>query len=288
MKTCFAIFVCFVLAASGAFAQNSVVFAGLTNTSLGNSTLTISNNQLVVGNLSSNGVNGVSIDLPTNLTAFEVYLPSLEVSNTLPIGAYIQEEVVGPNGDFFGTLMVTKTGVTNGIVTGDFLPLGSSNFTVLAYSNGVFVAGATNVPQNSILASFDILPSLDIEVGKGVTVNFNSNLQSTVLGDPVGPVLCDKIYFIPEGVSFEGPFTAVDITASQVTTLVIAGEIVLPVSLSVTRTSQALLLQWFGSSILQVSTNLMNWTNVIGALSPYPAPIGHTNQFFRISQTNTF
>jgi hypothetical protein len=280
------------LAASGAFAQTNVLYAGMTNTSLGAATLTISGSQLVVGNLGSNGLDGVSIELPANFTALEVYLPSLEVSNAVPVGAYIEEGVVGPAGVLLGSITVTKVSETNGIVTGNFLPLGSSNFTVLAYSNGVFVAGATNVPQTDVLANFDpapaILPSLDLEVGKGATVNFNSNLQSTVVGDPVGPVLCDKIYFLPEDVPFQGPFLAVNVTAAQLPVLTISGEIVLPVSLSLSRTTQDLVLQWFGTSILQASANLVNWSNMIGATSPFTNLISRTNQFFRISQTNTF
>jgi hypothetical protein len=227
MKTRFAVFVCFLLAASGALAQ-TLVFDGLTNTSLGNATLVVTNNQLIVSNIGTNGLDGVSIALPTNFATLEVYMPSLQASNTLPVGAYIEEEVIGTNG-LLGTLKVTKMSETNGIVTGDFLPLGSSNFTVLAYSNGVFVAGATNVPYTEVLANYDpapaILPSVDVEVNGGVTITF-TNLQSTTAGDPVGPVLCNKIYFLPEGVPFNGPFTAVDVTASQVPTLVIAGEII--------------------------------------------------------------
>jgi hypothetical protein len=125
-------------------------------------------------------------------------------------------------------------------------------------------------------------------VGVGVTVNFNSNFQSTVLADPVGPVLCDKIYFIPDGVSFEGPFQAVNVMAFQVPVLTIAGEVVLPVTLSLSRIGQAVELHWFGTANLQNSSNLQNWTNISGATSPYIVEIIPANQFFRLSQTNTF
>jgi hypothetical protein len=234
----------------------------------------------------------VSIALPDGLTALEVSCPSLEDSNSLPVGAYIEEEVIGTaNGvvnGLLGTLTVTKTGDTNGIVTGDFLPLGSSTFTVQAYLDGVFVAEATNVPESDVLATFDGLPSYDIELGVGVTVNFNGNKQSATLGDPVGPVICDQLVIIPEGVSFDGPFTAVEITASQVPALIIAGEIVSPMVLNVSQSGGILMLQWYGAGSLQSSSDLQNWSDMSGVTSPYVASMGAQAQFYRLVQTNGF
>src|ERR1039458_5320272 len=110
----------------------SVVYQGLTNTSVGSAIIA---NQLdhgsntadfAVSNLGSSGQDGVSIALPSNLSALEVHFQALDISNTLPVGAYVQEQMIGTftgatNGQW-GTLTMTKTGTGNYVVSADYSP----------------------------------------------------------------------------------------------------------------------------------------------------------------------
>jgi hypothetical protein len=111
-------FICYSSVTTTLFAQSglseNLVYQGLTNTTLGNATESIaccvsnlgSSGQdglaLIITNLGSSGQDGVTISLPGGSSALALAYESLDPSNTLPAGAYIQEQAVG-----------TANGITN-------------------------------------------------------------------------------------------------------------------------------------------------------------------------------
>ena len=95
--------------------NESVMYQGLSNTSLGGAALSepccVSNLgsggqdglSLYITNLGSGGQDGLTVTLPANLSALNVVWEPLEASNSLPTGAYIQQQVIG-----------SGNGITNG------------------------------------------------------------------------------------------------------------------------------------------------------------------------------
>jgi hypothetical protein len=276
-----------------------LVYQGLTNTSLGNATLAASNGTLIVSNLGSSGQDGVSIAWPPSLSGLDVTWQSLDPSNTLPVGAYIQEDIIGTAGaitnGLLGTVTMTKLcatcGANNGsnyVISADFSPIGVSNYTVQAYLQGVLVAQATNQPGPAVAYS-DFWGDSGCTPPSAVTGggwDWETNLTGgslplvTIAG--LAGVQCDQLYIVPENVS--GISTAFQLTASGVPSLTITEVTVSPLVLNMSQTQQTLTLQWFGSGVLQTSFDLQNWTVVNGATSPCAVTMGACNQYFRISQ----
>jgi RHS repeat-associated protein len=126
----------------------SVAFAGLMHASVGDASVSVQSNKLTVANLGSSGQDGVAIAMPTNALAWAAQWEPLDPNGTLPVGAYLEEKVIGTGGPvtngLLGTLTATKAGSANYVVGGDFSPLGVSNLTVLVY-NGTSLVAQTNV-----------------------------------------------------------------------------------------------------------------------------------------------
>src|SRR5208282_385922 len=122
----------------------SLVYQGLTNTSLGHASITASGSQEVISNLTSGGQDGVSISLPGNLTGLDVMWQPFDPSNALPVGAYLQEQLTGTAGlvtnGVLGSYTVTKLCDSCGgdygsnfVMSADFSAIGASTYTVQAY-----------------------------------------------------------------------------------------------------------------------------------------------------------
>ena len=301
----------------------SLVYQGLTNTPLGNATLALSGSELVVSNLGSSGQDGVSLALPSHLSAVDVNSLSLDVSNTLPVGAYIRSQAVGTaNGitnGVLGTVTVTKMG-TNLSVSADCSPMGVSTFTVQAYRQGVLVAQATNqsggymmqiINPNGGVNPPPPPPPWPYSWGFGWWYwdyppwawwerpwynpydwwppiwYFDWPEFSPVLATSgtFANVACDHVYIIPEGVSLSSAPTAFQLTASQVPSLSMTAVTVSPLRISLSQTPQNVKLRWFGTGVLQISTDLKTWTDLTNAVSPYVVPTGSAaRDFYRIRQ----
>ena len=207
-------------------------YAGLPHTALGQATLMeATDGALLVSNIGSSGQDGVSVALPSDLTAWEAHWQPLDPLDALPVGAYVREALIGTgNGvvnGVLGTLQVTKAGTSNHVVSADFSPLGASTYTVQAYRQGVLVAQATNQPGAALAAAVGGLESAGFEVSccplrwRGWLDWGTAGTSLSVAGTTVS---CDNLYITPEGVSFTGPPTAVEITASQIPSLTITSE----------------------------------------------------------------
>jgi hypothetical protein len=95
----------------------------------------------------------------------------------------------------------------------------------------------------------------------------------------------DNIAIIPLGLPATNVFSAVVIQASQIPSITVTNEIVLPLALNSTVTGTNLQFQWYGTGLLQSSPNLNYWTTLSNSTSQYLQPIGSSNQFFRLMES---
>jgi hypothetical protein len=270
-------------------------YGGLSHTSLGNATVAVQGNQLSISNLGSSGQDGVSIALPGTLTGLEMHWQDPDPLGALPVGAYLKQQVVGPASDgtsgVLGALQVTKAGTSNYVVSADFSPVGASTYTVQAYRQGVMVAQASGQKGAAMAVASGCSWSGDITYTCcpwSVTVSLDWGSGGTSLLVAGAKVTCDQLYIIPENVAWQGAPTAMQITASQVPALSMTAATVSPVLVSLSLANQNATLQWFGTGVLQQTSDLRNWSDVSGATTPYTIPMSGTNQFFRITQPTSF
>ena len=269
----------------------SQIYGGLNSTTLGSATLAVTGSQMVISNLGSSGQDGVSFALPASFSALELNWLSLDLSNTLPIGAFVQEQGVGTaNGvtnGVLGTVTVTKAGISNYVVSADFSPLGASNDILQAYLQGIRVAQTTNL-NGATLATCASWPCPDLEYipsqGWVLTVHFPFGPANVSIGTG-SAVTCDHLSIGPGNRAWSNAPTALQIVASQVPSLNVTAATVSPSLLSLSVNNQTVTLQWYGTAVLQSSTDLTTWTDVTNALSPYtvtPQTSGGPSKFYRL------
>jgi hypothetical protein len=257
------------------------VVGGVAFTPVGTASLGFAGNKLCVTNNQSG--DGMAVAVPGGGSGLDVGWQALP--NTLPVGAYIQEQVVGTANGItegnLGTVTITKTS-TNYVVTADFTPINATGYTVQAYSNGVLVAQATHQPGVA-LASCNIWNDSGccrIPEPIGVGEDWWTNVLVTIAGG--GSALCNSLFITPENVSALGAWTDFQITASQVPSFTITSVRVSPLRLSLSASGQNAMLSWVGTDDLQQSFDLKTWSDVSGSTTPYSLPLGGTSRFFRL------
>ena len=205
----------------------TVEFAGLEHTSLGHATLNVASNKLIVANIGSSGVDGVTIAIPTNAVGWSAQWQPLDPDGTLPVGAYLQEQIIGTGGPvtngLLGRLTVTKAGTGNYVLSADVSLMAASSLTVKVYS-GTTLLAQTN-QTGGVIGSFASCPT-------DVDSSSDDPREWQVTGHPAcsftlnnGPtVLADSVRIIPEGVAGLRFPAAVRILASQVPSITITNE----------------------------------------------------------------
>ncbi|MCX6874194.1 MAG: autotransporter-associated beta strand repeat-containing protein [Verrucomicrobia bacterium] len=188
----------------------SLEYAGLAHTSLGDATLNVTNNQLVVANLGgSSGEDGVEMALSSDLTAWEAHWQDLDPSGMLPVGAYLKQQVIGTGGTVtdgvLGIVQVTKAGSGIFLISADFSPLGSNTRTVQVYRGHTLVAEVTG--QSGALCATSVSISGSASVGWWPLY-----------------VDVDRVVMIPEGAAAPTLPLTVQLTASQIPSITITSE----------------------------------------------------------------
>lgn len=262
---------------------------GFTNQVVGNSALDVQNGNLLVEPLSTSAPYGVGVSLPAGLTAFAEGWQDLDDANTLPVGAYLQAQALGmasgiTNGPL-GTLVVTKAGTSNYVVTADFSPLAASNYTVLAFSNGVVVAQITNQAGVSVGIANEEAIGFGVEAAGSpkhpdLQVNWPAGTQIALTSGPT--VVGDTLLIRPQNAPITGTPTGLQITAYEVPALTVTGMNVQPAVVSINRTGQNVTLQWLGTSGLQESADLSHWSTATGATSPYAIQAVGSSHFYSL------
>jgi hypothetical protein len=245
--------------------NETLMYQGLANTTLGNASETIaccvsnlsSGGQdgltLVVSNLGSSGQDGVSIALPTNSSAIVVHWQPSGGADAMPVGAYVQSQIVGTfNGlvsrqtnDVMGVATVTKAGTANYQYSVDFSPVGVTTYIIQAYLQGVLVGQVTNYDGPVGWTTNGPGPS-DTEyvveqVGSWVGTNWVWNnvwlpkLTFGWVGGAAGPftftndtssftVIADHLAISPADFTLESAPTAFQLVAASVSALTITNE----------------------------------------------------------------
>ena len=137
---------------------------GLATAPLGQAQLVSSGNQLIVPNIGSSGLDGVSIDLgPSDGGGFD-WLPLPPVP-AVPESLSFNLTAVGTLGGAIQPLgSVGARALGTGVeITADFSPIGSSTVRLEVYSNGQFVQTAEGVPNGQLL----IVPEMPSGCDKG-------------------------------------------------------------------------------------------------------------------------
>jgi hypothetical protein len=285
--------------------NESQIFQGLTNTSLASATVNVVDNPedglaasaLYITNLSSGGQDGVSFAMPAIATNMEVFWQDLDDSDTLAVGAYIQEQLVGTaNGitnGVLGTLTMTKDGTTNYTIQPDFTPLGTTvSYLASAYSNGTLVAQATFSP------GFSLAHPGEIAVSSGfATVGPTNHNWQWSMGWGTNPitfmfpgrplVTCDHLFFAPQNVTFTAPPTALQVVGYELPSVNIYATTVSPLGLNIRGQNGANLitLQWIGPGVLQQSSDLSSWTDITNSTNPFTVSLSGPRQtYYRIRE----
>jgi hypothetical protein len=274
----------------------SLLYAGTTHASLGDATLTILSNQLTISNLGSSGQDGVEIWIPP-VTNWGAQWEPLDPSNSLPVGAWLQMQEFGTGGSVtngvLGTITVKKTGVSNSVVCADYTAIGVTNFTVLCFNGTNQTLSLSNLPTGTLFYAYSdpaVSPSpgsviSDVRQWSG-QIPLSWRIRALVSLDASGTNAVPATYavIIPQHTTFTNLPSAVIIRASQIPAIVVTNETVAPLILTSTLTGTNLQFQWYGTGVLQDSTNLHSWADFINSTSPYVLSIGPSNQFFRIRQ----
>jgi hypothetical protein len=286
--------------------NESQTFQGLTNTSLSSASVTtdccVSNLgsggqdglTLYITNLGSSGQDGVSFTMPANLSGMEVFWEDLDDSNTLPTGAFIQEQLVGTaNGitnGVLGTVTMTKAGTTNYSILPDFTPLGAEVYLLAAYSNGTQVAATTTGPRPALAHPRGIAISSGFSTNGSTnstwewTMGWGTNpISFTMPGGPT--VTCDHLVFAPENVALSGTPAALQLVGYEIPSMTMTAATVSPLVIRGQNGPDLLTLQWYGPGVLQQSTNLGTWVTLTNSTSPSVVPIVSNNQsYYRVWQ----
>jgi hypothetical protein len=296
--------------------NESLIYQGLNDTSLGQASIEVISNlssggqdgvglTLVVSNLTSGGQDGVGLTIPANLSGLNMNWLQLDPSNALPVGAFVQESIIGSTDDVTNGVLGTVTesklcgdcDASNVVVTADFNWGTTTNFgyTAQAYLNGVLVAQTTN--QNGaalgtmsalpLSAGFESSPNgLNWVMGWGTNpVAMDLYEPDTSLGTPSTlSVSCNQLVITPQNMTPTGTPTAMQVTASQVSSINMTETTISPWVLSLGSSHQNLTLQWYGAGVLQGSADLTTWTDITNASSPFSVTASPStpSKFYRL------
>jgi hypothetical protein len=265
----------------------TTTYGGVDHTALGDASLGLQSNHLTVGNIGSSGQDGVSIAIPGSVTNWGAQWLNFDADGSLATNASLTLQVIGTaNGvtnGVLGTLVMTKLGTSNYVTSADFSPIGVINLTVNVYNRANLAGQATGVPNGPVFRyngpDMDLVLSccpLKLRPSLGYTGNVELNAGPNFAGD--------SVEIIPQGMTAATIGSLLVVRASEIPSLTVTYETVFPLVLDGTFTRTNLTLQWFGTGNLQGSSNLKTWTDLTNEVSPYVAPTGLSNQFYRIKQ----
>lgn len=273
-------------------AAESVTEGNVTLSGLGNATLNVASNLLTVANLGSTGQDGLAVQADNHVSDgaakgqasdLEIHLSPMDAGNTLPVGAYLQAQLVGTSGGIsngvLGTLTVTKNATSNYLVSVDFSSIGATNNLVEAargkgsppprsqaldlssWSHGTSdptaLAQTTDLPV-SFGFSYDVLTgnvSISIDWGNGTTHVSGGGASS----------VCDHLYVTPQALSLPSAPTGLQLVAAQVPGFTLTRG-------NATALHAGLHFLSMGNAILNLSSNQLTVAN-LGGSGPYGCAI---------------
>lgn len=268
-------------------------YAGLLQSPLGNASLATNAGRLTVSNLGSSGQDGVSIAL-----GHAVNCSITLATQAPPVGASIQfaarGSVAGVTNHSLGFTRVIRqnTNPDGYEISGDLSDT-SSTIRLELWNNGALQAAFPG-RSSGLLARASAWP-----VGTGKIGPTNS--------DPTGPIYgcypvwfdhtidiwvsgvlyhADQVNVLQEGGPGVDYLSHFEITSGNLTGFEITSISTLQLQRRVSAgiSGGQLVLRWNGGAVLQGSANLIHWTNLPAATSPFSPPLNAPKMFFRIQQ----
>jgi hypothetical protein len=277
--------------------QHFVQFNGLVHGSLGSATLTApvagATPTLTVSNLGSSGQDGVAIAFPP-ITRWDGQWLDVDSGGLSAVGSRLQFTAYGATpgsaSQPVATVRTTKTGTGNFLIAADFSTIGSSNRTVEIYNGTNLVSKLAG--QSGLVGTCSTWPR-DLHISccpLRITVTWNGGGGSgggtlfTLNGG--GTSVGDSLVLTPENPDAVAFFTQVQIQAAGLASLQITDEdwFTRSTTLHATASKGMITIAWDGAGGLQESTDLIHWTQVPNAASPYQAAADGQKKFYRVAQ----
>jgi hypothetical protein len=271
------------------------LFGGALHYTRGTTSFTVNSNVLTATGLSGGGYNaGLQIQL-NHAQNWSALWQNLDPGGLLAPGAYLQQQVFGTAGpvsrDLLGTLTVTKTAGSNYTLSADFTPLQVTNQTVDVYNGASLVAHVPGQPAPGPVAAAAAAPlGSQVAISPVGTESFQftwSSGPTTVFVSGGPAVTGDRLVVTASGPPTLGYLSGIQLSSggglSQIT---LTNETTAPSrpTLSATAGPNTLTLQWTGGGVLQQSTDMIHWSAVPNAASPFNLnpTLGPSLKFYRV------
>ena len=275
-----------------AIVDEAIDVFGLLHRALGQASLSAGGTNLTVANIGTNGLDGVKIALGQALSCDFSWLP-LD-SNAL--GAWVQLDFTGSvNGvtnHSLGSARVTCGIPPNGyLISADLTPINSLTERLEVWRQDVLLAVFPGQPTG-VVAQASIWPTGGGKSGRGsppyilgcISIGWPFPTDLLVNGTHF---MADQLLILQESAPSINYLSGVSITAASVPEIDITEGTVVPLRPHLTAavvSGSNIIIQWSGGGVLQQSADLLMWTDVPGAASPYSAPINSPKRFFRVQQ----
>ena len=287
--------------ASESATQAPVIFSGYSNKPIGqvlfHSFFDVFTEKLVVGNIGSNGQDGVSIELG-QAVSFDVVVKTnrLRLCES-PTLSHLRFAATGSVGGVtnhplgYVDIACLTTNPSTYSVTADLTPDGSPTQRIEVWAQGKLLAAFPK--HTGVVATVSSWPTSFGKLGPSA-----SRLPCYRGGWPwPTDIFVDGIHFVGDQLLIlqeSGPvldyLSEFAITAANVDAFEITSESAVPLQPRLTSTLSTssgvttLTIQWTGGGVLQESADLGAWTDLTGATSPYTTPVSAPKKFYRVRQ----
>jgi hypothetical protein len=151
------------------------------------------------------------------------WLP-LDPSNALPVGAYVQSQLIGTAGSVtngvLGSVMCTKGGTSNYLISVDYSPLGAATHTVQVYNGANLVAQLTG--QLGAACAIVKLPPGTCTINPWLNQEWPNPTDITLASGHT--VTGTEILMIPEGATPVSSISAAQILAANIPSFILTNE----------------------------------------------------------------
>jgi hypothetical protein len=279
--------------ASESAVQAPITFSGYTNTALGTAILDSSTGDLSVANIGSSGQDGVTIDIGHALSCDVVVKTNKLRLRESPTLSHLRFSATGSVGGVtnhplgYVDIMCSRTNPPEYEITPDFSAVGSSSQRIEVWSQGTMLAA---FPGHTGMAA--TVSSWPIGFGK---LGPSASRLPCYRGQWPWPTdffvngihfVGDQLLILQETGTVVDYLSSFSITGANIDGFDIASESAVPFqpTLTATLSGTALTIQWSGGGLLQESTNLNDWSDLVSATSPYSTSSSPPKKFYRVRQ----
>ena len=276
-----------------------VIFSGFLNTPLGqaDSFFDVFLEELVVGNIGSSGQDGVSIDLGQALSCEVVVKTNRLRLRESPTLSHLRFSATGSVGGItnhplgYVDIACLTTNPSTYAVTADLTPDGSATQRIEVWGQGKLLAAFPG--HSGPVATVSSWPTSFGKLGPS-----SSRLPCYRGGWPWPTdffvngihLVGDQLLVLQESGPVLDYLSKFTVTASEVDAFEITSESAVPRQPRLTSTLSTIggvtsfTVQWLGGGVLQESADLIQWSDVAGATSPFTTSAAPPQKFYRVRQ----